>query len=259
MKMGVQESQFAEKDGYIGILDTLCDSLISPKTLVVSFNEEMPLTIRKEMWTSIIDKDASEASGASGILVDVSEPSNPPTSVSRSRRSRRFRNALQTAPLKELTRNKASFVKYCQNPGNSKLEEPLARLFGCSTPDFGKKEIVLYKRMITLRKSKEWAHKNQDTLRRPRKVGGGINTKCQVQPILRDFLVSECGLNDDPEGFSRIQVSKAIPGYIKSNNLGRGRNINLDEKLKLLLDPPRSDEPVTYFSMQKLLAKLFIK
>lgn len=69
-----------------------------------------------------------------------------------------------------------------------------------------------------------------------------------------------CAFFGEPAGtqISRTMVVKRVNQYIEQNKLKDGRKINIDDKLKALLDPPEGTT-VTFFNMCRLLSKHFIK
>jgi len=89
-----------------------------------------------------------------------------------------------------------------------------------------------------------------------RAANNGFNRKQEIPPALRSFL----GL---PEGdlVSRSEVTKFVNTYITTNGLKHpenGRQIVLDDKLKVLLAPP-DGVVVTYLNLQKYLSPHYVK
>ena len=78
----------------------------------------------------------------------------------------------------------------------------------------------------------------------------GFAKPTQVSKEMRDFM----GLQDD-ELVARTQLTKFINGYVKDNKLQNPDNkriINMDDKLKSLIDVP-SDVDLTFFNLQKYI------
>jgi chromatin remodeling complex protein RSC6 len=75
----------------------------------------------------------------------------------------------------------------------------------------------------------------------------------QISDDLRTFLNLPAG-----ELISRSDVTKRITGYANENGLKTGNRINLDEKLKKLLDPP-ADLQITFLNLQTYVNKHYIK
>ena len=89
-----------------------------------------------------------------------------------------------------------------------------------------------------------------------RASNNGFNRPLEVSEKLRTFLV----LGED-EMISRSEVTRRINTYVTANNLKQpdnGRNINLDEKMKELLEPP-ADLQITFLNIQKYLSPHYIK
>ena len=89
-----------------------------------------------------------------------------------------------------------------------------------------------------------------------RASNNGFNRPLEVSEKLRTFLV----LGED-EMISRSEVTRRINTYVTTNGLKQpdnGRNINLDEKMKELLEPP-ADLQITFLNIQKYLSPHYIK
>lgn len=79
----------------------------------------------------------------------------------------------------------------------------------------------------------------------------GIAAAGKISPELCEFLGEPAGTE-----VARTSVVKSVNAYIKENGLKEGRKINVDEKLKKLLQP---EGDVDFFSLCSLLSKHFIK
>jgi len=89
-----------------------------------------------------------------------------------------------------------------------------------------------------------------------RATNNGFNRPLEVSEKLRTFLV----LGED-EMISRSEVTRRINTYVTTNGLKQpdnGRNINLDDKMKELLEPP-ADLQITFLNIQKYLSPHYIK
>lgn len=89
----------------------------------------------------------------------------------------------------------------------------------------------------------------------PRKPSGFAKAT-YMSPVLCDFL----GVPHETQ-MARTEVTKHVLSYVKENNLQNPemkRIINMDAKLQKLLEP-KSDEVVTYFSIQRLMKVHYIK
>jgi upstream activation factor subunit UAF30 len=75
----------------------------------------------------------------------------------------------------------------------------------------------------------------------------------QISDDMREFLNLPAG-----ELISRSDVTKRITAYANENNLKTGNRINLDEKLKKILDPP-ADLQITFLNLQTYVNKHYIK
>jgi upstream activation factor subunit UAF30 len=75
----------------------------------------------------------------------------------------------------------------------------------------------------------------------------------QVSDKLRAFLQLQPG-----EMISRSEVTKAINEYAAANNLKNGQKINMDDKLRDLLNPPEGVE-ITYLNIQRYMKDHYIK
>ena len=83
----------------------------------------------------------------------------------------------------------------------------------------------------------------------------GFAKPTQVSKEMRDFM----GLQDD-EMVARTQVTKFINGYVKENKLQNTDNkriINMDDKLKSLIDVP-TDVDLTFFNLQKYIKHHYV-
>ena len=81
----------------------------------------------------------------------------------------------------------------------------------------------------------------------------GFHKLHNVSHKLRTFLSLEEG-----ERISRAEVTRRINAYVHSNNLSKGRDILLDDKLTELLEPPRHVQ-LNFLSMQKYLIPHFVR
>ena len=259
-RIGRGEDQIvSESKGYLPLLDALTDHVYCKNPLVVvSFNEEMPHAIQRDHQCVVLDETTAE------LLVET-PPTKPDTPPSGARRSRRFAAAVRGSPIKVLTKNKKAFVEYCladkarREAVGLEIPAPLARIIGSSTPDFGSKEAAYFKRIITMRKRSgdTGGRASSSKAAAGAQRTNGIHKKMPVDPKLYDFLVNTCGLEASDEGFSRVDVSRALPKYIKSKGLSKGKNVSLDDTLTNLLGKHDSND-LTFFGLQKLVSPLFI-
>ncbi len=86
-----------------------------------------------------------------------------------------------------------------------------------------------------------------------RSQNNGFRKPLEVDEKLREFLGLAPGAK-----ISRAEVTQAIDAYAVKNNLKNGQNINMDDKLRDLLQPP-ADVQVTYLKLQHYLAPHYIK
>ena len=95
-----------------------------------------------------------------------------------------------------------------------------------------------------------------------RKVSATRKPSGFVKPtLISDELAKFLGKNVGTE-MARTDVSKEINQYIRSNNLQdtqNGRKIHPDAKLSTLLNIQPSDEPLTYFNLQRFMKHHFVK
>ena len=84
----------------------------------------------------------------------------------------------------------------------------------------------------------------------------GFAKPSPISPELSNFMGKENGVQ-----IARTEVTQYLIQYIKTNDLQYSKNKKIimpDEKLKLLLGVSEKDE-VTYFNLQRLMNKHFIK
>ncbi len=86
-----------------------------------------------------------------------------------------------------------------------------------------------------------------------RAKNNGFKKPMNIDDALREFL----GLAADAQ-ISRSDVTKAIDAYAVANNLKNGKVIQMDDKLRALLNPPDGVE-VSYLKLQHFLAPHYIK
>jgi chromatin remodeling complex protein RSC6 len=86
-----------------------------------------------------------------------------------------------------------------------------------------------------------------------RAKNNGFKKPMDIDDALRSFLGHEAGAQ-----ISRSDVTKAIDAYAVANNLKNGKVIQMDDKLKALLNPPDGVE-VSYLKLQHFLAPHYIK
>jgi chromatin remodeling complex protein RSC6 len=86
-----------------------------------------------------------------------------------------------------------------------------------------------------------------------RTANNGFNKPQKVSPELREFL----GLGPD-ELISRAQVGNHMNKYFEAHGLKEGQKINMDDKLKGLLDVP-PDIQLTFLNIQRYMNKHYIK
>lgn len=86
-----------------------------------------------------------------------------------------------------------------------------------------------------------------------RSENNGFKKPIKVDAILAAFL----GLGAD-DLISRSEVTRAVNKYAEENKLKNGQVIQLDAKLRALLNPPEGEE-VTFLKLQKYLAPHYVK
>ena len=86
-----------------------------------------------------------------------------------------------------------------------------------------------------------------------RAKNNGFNKPQKVSPELKAFL----GIGPE-ELISRAQVSNFVNKYLETHGLKEGQKINMDEKLKALLDVP-ADVQLTFLNIQRYMNKHYIK
>ena len=91
---------------------------------------------------------------------------------------------------------------------------------------------------------------------RKQRTPSGFAKPTYLSPAMCTFL-------DLPENseLARTEVTKRVLGYVKEHDLQnkeQKRIIDVDDKLRTLLNPS-PDEPVTYFSIQRLLKVHYVK
>lgn len=86
-----------------------------------------------------------------------------------------------------------------------------------------------------------------------RSKNNGFKKPMDIDDALRSFLGLEPGVQ-----ISRSDVTRAIDTYAVANNLKKGKVIDLDDKLRALLNPPEGAE-VSYLKLQHYLAPHYIK
>lgn len=136
------------------------------------------------------------------------------------------------------------------NDFGSKIQQATAILSGMKA-DYKQLEKVVSRELKAASKSKK-GKKATNVNRQP----SGFVKPSVISDELIKFLGKEPGTM-----MSRVEVSKGINEYIKSNNLKdkvSGRQINPDAKLATLLKVGK-DEVLTYFNLQKFLKVHFIK
>ncbi len=136
------------------------------------------------------------------------------------------------------------------NDFGSKIQQATAILSGMKA-DYKQLEKVVSRELKAASKSKK-GKKATNVNRQP----SGFVKPSVISDELIKFLGKEPGTM-----MSRVEVSKGINEYIKSNNLKdkvSGRQINPDAKLATLLKVGK-DEVLTYFNLQKFLKVHFVK
>lgn len=86
-----------------------------------------------------------------------------------------------------------------------------------------------------------------------RSENNGFKKPIKVDDELRSFLK----LAPD-QLISRSEVTRAVNVYAEEHKLKSGQVINLDDKLRSLLNPP-ANEVVTFLKLQKYLAPHYVK
>jgi chromatin remodeling complex protein RSC6 len=86
-----------------------------------------------------------------------------------------------------------------------------------------------------------------------RSANNGFNKPQKVSAELRTFL----GLGPD-ELISRAQVGNHMNKYFETHGLKEGQKINMDDKLKALLDVP-PDIQLTFLNIQRYMNKHYVK
>lgn len=91
--------------------------------------------------------------------------------------------------------------------------------------------------------------------RKPR-TPSGFAKPTYLSPVMCEFLNLPAGSE-----LARTEVTKRVLGYVKEHDLQnkeQKRIIDVDDKLRTLLNP-EPNEPVTYFSIQRLLKVHYVK
>ena len=88
---------------------------------------------------------------------------------------------------------------------------------------------------------------NTDVDKKQKKITG-FNICEKMSNELCDFMILPYSAS-----CSRITITKHITDYIRSKKLDTNDTIELDEPLKLLFKLESTDEPVTYFNLQKYI------
>lgn len=95
-----------------------------------------------------------------------------------------------------------------------------------------------------------------------RKVSASRKPSGFIKPtLISDELAKFLGKTSGTE-MARTDVSREINLYIRTNNLQdkeNGRKIHPDAKLSCLLNIKPSDEPLTYFNLQRFMKHHFVK
>ena len=149
----------------------------------------------------------------------------------------------ETVPEDDLTKTFGELMKKLQT---------LTMTFASLKQDFKTLEKKYNKEMKTLSKASAKKRKVQGKPRAP----SGFIKPTRISEELALFL----GKPDGTE-MARTEVTREINKYIRTNDLQdpvNGRKIIPDDKLRVLLQVPTSDD-LTYFNLQKYLSKHFPK
>ena len=166
--------------------------------------------------------------------------------------------------LKKHQKDVVKYVKAIQNQAEGggdpdPLPPALSRLFGTATPALTPQDVALYKRLVSIRKkANDTAGGGTPTTpKRTVTRENGIHEKKQISEALESFLVDMCGIPSNPKGYSRIDVSRGLPKYVKQHNLSKGKEIYLDTRLKDLFGLNDVDK-TTFFAIQKHVSPHFV-
>ena len=137
------------------------------------------------------------------------------------------------------------------------LEEEVARLREDKKASGVKYLRSLGKRLKTLRNRTNRAMKKKRTIKRAVNTNSGF-----LKPVKISKEMAKFAGWDQSELKSRVDVTKYICKYIKDNDLQNPtdrRQILADTKLTKLLEyNPKSDQPLTYYSIQSHIKKHFL-
>lgn len=174
-------------------------------------------------------------------------------SATSARKSRMFKAYIETHDAKQLAQDRKALAENAEE----------ANVLAGMIKDSELEPATLDKMLKSAIAKKRRLEKKKDTTA-PKKERSpntsGIAAVCQVTEALRDFLVEHCEITVPPEGIARTEVVRAIPKYIKRNNLSEGRKVTLDDNLRTLM---RQDDiegqEITFFTIYKFINHNFIK
>lgn len=252
------DAQSCLSKGAMAILDNFCDHVFLKNIYCVAFDYDLPESLKREHNTIILHSQTGEL-----LSQAARTKKNLPSTA---RVTRRYKAALRLAPLKVLKKHQKDVVKYFKATQNQAegggdpdpLPPALSRLFGTATPALTPQDVALYKRLVSIRKkANDTAGGGTPTTpKRTVTRENGIHEKKQISEALESFLVDKCGIPRNPKGYSRVDVSKGLPKYIKQENLSKGKDIYLDDRLKDLFD--LDVHKTTFFAIQKHVSPHFI-
>tara|TARA_Y100000389_G_scaffold172184_1_gene180427 strand:+ start:889 stop:1263 length:375 start_codon:yes stop_codon:yes gene_type:complete len=94
------------------------------------------------------------------------------------------------------------------------------------------------------KETKKYKKEKQENQDKQKKTNNGLNKEY----VLSDELCVFLNLNQGSK-MARPAVTNEILKYIKEKDLGSKRNINIDNKLKTLIN----EDEITYFTLQKYM------
>jgi hypothetical protein len=195
-----------------------------------------------EFDTIVVENDANDTKFIDRRRFDPSTARGP----------RRLKAYLSKVDLKTLRSDKRSLQNYFNKKPYDETRKIMSYL-----PLESEKNAVMAMVNKTLKRKQ-----NKDPEKKPNRntARSGIAKKTLISDALKEFLIKECGLEVADDGIPRTEVVRALPKYIKKEQLNEGRTINVNESLKALFQPDFDfSQEITFFNIYRFINHNFFK
>lgn len=222
------------------LLDEISDHTVFDERVLLTYDQKARSS--SEFDTIVVENDANDTKFIDRRRFDPSTARGP----------RRLKAYLSKVDLKTLRSDKRTLQNYFNKKPYDETRKIMSYL-----PLESEKNAVMAMVNKTLKRKQ-----NKDPEKKPNRntARSGIAKKTLISDALKEFLIKECGLEVADDGIPRTEVVRALPKYIKKEQLNEGRTINVNESLKALFQPDFDfSQEITFFNIYRFINHNFFK